>query len=386
MNKKNTALKVLLTFFCGVLLLSVSFFISYKVFSAINEKKAGVEASKTFTPQTSTAEAKTAPAETPKQTEVIISAAGDCTIGTDDNFAYESSLPAMVKKHNNDYSYLFKNVAQIFEKDDLTLVNLETTFTKSNVKIEKSGNVTFHFKGNPEFAKALTLGSIEGVNLANNHIYDYGNQGFKDTVDTLEKEKISYFGEGYNWKTEIKGQKFGFLGYRGFNYDNSTLSNMKKDIETLKAENRIVVVSFHWGEEGSYNYNNSQSTLAHNAIDYGADLVLGHHPHVVQGMEQYKNRFIVYSLGNFCFGGNSNPKDKDTFIAQIKFNFTDNTLTGLGLKAIPCSLSSTVSYNDYCPTVLQGSSGEKLLAKLSSLSPKLGFKLNDTFNDIDIKK
>lgn len=316
-----------------------------------------------------------------KMTEVIISSVGDCTIGTDDNFYKPASLPAMVQNQNNDMSYLFKNVAEIFKNDDITTANLETTFTTSTIKKQKQ----FNFKGDPQLAKSLTLGFIEGVNLSNNHIYDYNQQGFDDTIKALKENNINYFGEGYKWLTTAKGMKFAFLGYQGWGYDTKYLENLKTDIQSLKAQNYIVIINFHWGEESQYTPNSVQKYLAHYSIDNGADLIIGHHPHVVQGIEKYKDRYICYSLANFCFGGNSNPPDKDTFIFQSSFKFTDNELSSIGVKVIPCSISSVSSKNDYSPTPLNDTNKVRFLDKLNKLSINLDKNINDEFYFIDLK-
>ena len=308
-------------------------------------------------------------------TQVLLSAVGDCTIGTDSKFNYETSLPAMVVNNNKDFSYLFKNVHSIFSSDDVTIANLETTFTDSNDREDKQ----FNFKAPAEYAKSLTLGSIEGVNLSNNHIYDYKQKGFEDTKLSLEKEEINYFGEGSKWETKIKDQSFGFLGYRGWSLDKSFLDKVKSDIEALKNNNSVVIINFHWGGENQYYPMDAQKQLAHFAIDNGADIILGHHPHVIQGIEQYKNRIIAYSLGNFCFGGNSNPSDKNTFIFQSDFKFTNNTLDSIGVRVIPCSISSVNYKNDYCPTPLKDDAKVNLLSKLNKLSPNSGFKISDEF-------
>lgn len=315
-----------------------------------------------------------------KNTEVLLSAVGDCTIGTDSKFNYATSLPAMVTNSNKDFSYYFKNVYSIFSKDDVTIANLETTFTDSNDKEEKQ----FNFKATSDFAKSLTLGSIEGVNLSNNHIYDYKEKGFQDTKLALENEKIKYFGEGSKWITKIKGESFGFLGYRGWSTDQSFLDKLKKDILELKKTNSVIVINFHWGNESQYYPIDAQKQLAHFAIDNGADVILGHHPHVIQGIEQYKNRIIAYSLGNFCFGGNSNPTDKNTFIFQSNLKFTNNNLTSIGVRVIPCSISSVEYKNDYCPTPLQGAAKVNLLTNLNKLSQNSGFKISDEFFYVNV--
>lgn len=315
----------------------------------------------------------------PVQTEVLLSSAGDCTIGHDDKFGYSNSLPAVLKKNGNDYSYFFKNVVEIFKKDDITTVNLETTFTNATVKAEKQ----FTFKASPEYAKSLPLGFIEGVNISNNHIYDYLDKGFKDTIAAVKEEGVNYFGEGNKWLTEVNGNKMAFLGYRGFNDDEAFLKKLKGDVTELKNKGYTVVINFHWGEENSYYPNGGQKHVAHYAVDQGADLIIGHHPHVVQGMEKYKNKIIAYSLGNFAFGGNMNPRDKDTFILQTKFIFKDHQLSSYGIKVIPCSIS-TVSYvNDYCPTPLTGDEGQQIIDRLNKLSMNLDFTLKNDFTSVN---
>ncbi|MBU3155716.1 CapA family protein [Clostridium estertheticum] len=315
-------------------------------------------------------------------TEVLLSAVGDCTIGTDSKFNYAISLPAMAQHQNNGFAYYFKNVRSILSKDDVTIANLETTFTDSNDKADKQ----FNFKASSDYAKSLTLGSIEGVNISNNHIYDYKEKGFLDTKNALEKEKINYFGEGSKWTTKIKGQSFGFLGYRGWSLDKRFLDKLKGDISQLKKTNSVVIINFHWGAENAYYPVAAQKDLAHFAIDNGADIILGHHPHVIEGIEQYKNKIIAYSLGNFCFGGNSNPSDKTTFIFQSNLKFVNNNLTSIGVRVIPCSISSVNYTNDYCPTPLASNDKVNLLSNLNRLSDNAGFEISDKFFYINTKK
>ena len=112
-----------------------------------------------------------------------------------------------------------------------------------------------------------------------------------------------------------------------------------------------------------------QKDAAHAAIDAGADLVLGHHPHVLQGIEKYNGRYICYSLGNFCFGGNKNPSDKDTMIFQQTFTFENgNLLDDSNINIIPCSLSSSGKKNDYKPRVLKGSEKDRVMKKIQDMS------------------
>lgn len=324
---------------------------------------------------------KTLPAiSIPAKSEITLSSVGDCTIGSDNKFSYDGTLMQVFNNNNNDYSYFFKNVVGIFKKDDITIANLETTFTNGTEKADKE----FTFKAPPEYAKALTSGSIEGVNIANNHIRDYLEKGLTDTKSSLKAEKINYFGEGEKWITEIKGVKLGFLGYRGFSYDKSFLAILKQDIQDLKNQGCLVIINFHWGDEGSYQPNNTQKYLAHYSIDNGADLIIGHHPHVIEGIERYKDKIICYSLGNFCFGGNKNPGDKDTFIFQSNFKFEDKKLISYGVRVIPCSISSVSYKNDYCPTPMTNNKKVELLNRLNNYSSNLNFKISDNFYYIDV--
>lgn len=378
---------ILLVVSITLLLCSLSFGITYTILSkrAADKEKAQstsankIDANKSEITIDDSKDDKIA-ASKPLEKEILVTSVGDCTIGHDTTFSYSNSLPAVLQKNNDDFSYFFKNVSDIFKNDDITTANLETTFTNSTVKADKQ----FTFKAPAEYAKALTLGSIEGVNISNNHIRDYLEVGFKDTISALKAEKINYFGESYKWNTEVKGIKFGFLGYKGYYYDKSFLNLIKNDIATMKAENRIVIINFHWGDENSYNPNSTQKYIAHFAIDNGADLIIGHHPHVIEGLEQYKGKIICYSLGNFCFGGNVNPSDKDTFILQTKFVFKDDKLASYGVKAIPCSISSVNYINDYRPTPMVDTNKKNLLAKLNSLSINLKFTLSDDFSFIDV--
>jgi poly-gamma-glutamate synthesis protein (capsule biosynthesis protein) len=219
--------------------------------------------------------------------------------------------------------------------------------------------------------------------VSNNHIYDYLDKGFKDTIAAVKAENVNYFGEGTRWITEVNGNKIAFLGYRGFSANEALLKKLNADINELKNSGCTVVINFHWGEENAYYPNDEQKRIAHYAVDQGADLIIGHHPHVIEGIEKYKNKIIAYSLGNFAFGGNMNPNDKDTFILQTKFIFKDNKLSSYGIKAIPCSISSVDYINDYCPTPLKGDRQQQLFDKLNKLSMNLGFTLNNEFAFMD---
>lgn len=297
---------------------------------------------------------------------VTISAIGDCTLGRDSSFGYGDSFDDIFKREKGNYGYFFSNVKAILEKDDLTIANLEGTFTEAVAKAQKK----FRFKGSPSYVNILKAGSVETVNLANNHSHDYLQQGYEDTIKNLKKSQLGYFGYDNRYVTEIKGVKIGMLGYTGFSSNSEIKKQIAKDISYLKQNCNLVIVSFHWGEERKYYPNATQRELAHFAIDSGANLVLGHHPHVLQGIEEYKGACIVYSLGNFCFGGNKNPQDKDTIIYQHTFIFdhSKNLLKDSYREIIPCSISSKSSLNDYKPTVLSGKEKDRVMERLKKYS------------------
>jgi poly-gamma-glutamate synthesis protein (capsule biosynthesis protein) len=312
--------------------------------------------------------------------EITISAAGDCTLGTDTKFSTYGSFQDEVKKSGNDYSHFMKNVAPIFKEDDYTLVNLETTFTNATVKANKGSGTVYHFKGPKEYVNILSSSSIEGVTIDNNHIYDYRQQGLDDTINTLKESKIDYCGKGNKIIKEVKGIKIGILGYSSFGISNEMQANIKNDIATLKNEGcSLVVTYFHWGSELAYEPNEAQRVMARFAIDNGSDMVLGSHPHVIQTIEKYNGKLIAYSLGNFSFGGNSNPQDYRTFIIQGKIKLEDKVIKGIEFKVIPTIISSVDNRNDYVPTPATGESASEIINKLNELSPTLEGKINLEF-------
>lgn len=282
------------------------------------------------------------PAEEPKPIVYTLSFAGDCTLGTE--YASYGSNGSFVQVIGDNYSYPFENVLDIFENDDFTFVNFEGVLSEYNVPAEKK----YRFRAPPAYSKIVTAGNIEAVNLSNNHSYDYGKTGYADTKAALESENITYVETNSTamFTTET-GLKIGL--YAG--QFNINVSDMKEDIALLRSEGaEIVICSFHWGIEGSYRPNGSQKNYAHAAIDAGADIVFGHHPHVLQPIEQYGNGVIYYSLGNFSFGGNRNPTDKDTaIIQQTVIRELDGTVHLGETNPIPCSLTSTDGRNDYRP-------------------------------------
>lgn len=298
---------------------------------------------------------------------ITISAAGDCTLGTDENFDQSRSLNAYYDE--NGPAYFLQSVKPIFEADNLTIVNMEGTLTESTSRMDK----TFAFKGPADYTKILTEGSVEAANLANNHSRDYGEQSYTDTIAALDAAGIVNFGYDRTAVMDVNGVKVGLVGTyelaEGMGCEEEMIANIKA-VEDQGAQ--IVIVSFHWGIERENYPDETQVSLAHSAIDHGADLVLGHHPHVLQGIEVYNGKNIVYSLGNFCFGGNSNPSDKDTMIFQQTFTVQNGELVEDNVtNVIPCSLSSESGRNTYQPTPLEGEEKDRVMAKIEEFSAGL---------------
>lgn len=262
--------------------------------------------------------------------KVVISLAGDVTLG----YRFNNMFKSFEELYGEEKAFQapFENVSDIFRKSDISIINLEGTLTKSNKVRPKE----FNFKGDPKFARCLNEGYIDIVNIANNHIMDFYEPGILDTISVLNDLKILYCGAGKNLEDastprfiEKKGIVFGFLGCAlvGSDYpaqNNSAGTNaynsekITVQIKETKNYSDITVVSCHWGIERNSFPEVTQRNFAHTMINSGADIVFGHHPHVIQGIEKYNSGVIFYSLGNFVFGGNTFPSDRDSFIASVR--------------------------------------------------------------------
>lgn len=308
---------------------------------------------------------------------LTFSVVGDCTLGTDETFDYDTSLNAYYENYGADY--FLQNVKDIFSTDDLTIANFEGTLTDSDEREDK----TFAFKAPASYASILTGGSVEAVNTANNHSHDYGDQSFDDTLAALDDAGIVHFGYDETAVMDVKGIKVGLVGIYEL-YDHLEREQQLKDnIAKVKADGaQLIVVIFHWGNETETVPDSNQTTLGRIAIDEGADLVCGHHPHVLQGIETYKGRNIVYSLGNFCFGGNSSPSDMDTMIYQQTFTIdADGVKKDNVTNIIPCSISSAAydGYNNYQPTPAEGDEATRILGKINERSSWISTAEGSTF-------
>ena len=311
-------------------------------------------------------------AEVSESRTVTVSAVGDCTLGTDESFNTSTSFNAY--EAMNGTSYFFQNVRSILEADDATFANFEGTLTTETARESKE----YAFKGDPSYTQILTDGSIDVVTLANNHSSDYGAKSLTDTEEALDAAGIDYcIGDKIAVK-EVNGIPTAFIGIYVLNDGMAREEQVKQTIAAAKQQGaKLVIVAFHWGTEKAAEPDETQKSLAHTAIDCGADLVVGHHPHVLQAIEYYKGKYIAYSLGNFCFGGNSAPSDLDTMIFQQTFTIEKGEVqAAAAATVVPCSISSTAGYNDYQPTPTEGDASASVIDRLNTMSANYGVTVN----------
>lgn len=312
------------------------------------------------------------PTETPgpEVVTITISAAGDCSLGNHQQQEYYSSFNQAYDSEGG-AEYFLRNVKDIFAADDMTIVNLEGVLTTSE---EAAEGRTYNIKGDPSYAGILTEGSVEAVSMGNNHRLDYGLGGTADTEDALEAEGIVYAYDKNVGIYETKGIRIGFVSVNEVAWGFGSETLVKEGIEKLKEQEAdIIIASCHWGIEKDNYPEAYQLELGKKCIDMGADLVLGHHPHVLQGIEEYNGKLIVHSLANFCFGANRNPEDKDTMIFQQTFTFVDGVKQeNVEASVIPCSVSSVTSRNNFQPTPLEGDEAVRVIGRLNEYSAQLG--------------
>ncbi len=274
------------------------------------------------------------------------------------------------QKVGDNYSWAFEKLYE-YRKADVAMVNLENPLTRSTLK---RPNKQFNFKADPEAVQVLTQGGIDIVTLANNHAMDYEEPGLVETLETLEKAGIHAVGAGRDLQEarrpeiiEVKGQRIAYFGYYDADFHKAEAGvagtnprydqRVAADIQAVRDQVDWVVVNYHWGVELAKYPGDWQTELARFTIDQGADLVVGHHPHVLQGAEIYKGRPIVYSLGNFIFGGNSRT-DYDTAVLKVSLK-ADRKMK---VEFLP------VEVKQYQARVVRGKKGDEILQKLEERS------------------
>ena len=312
----------------------------------------------------------------PDSAAVTILAVGDVMVG--------GSMLATVQAQGPDYP--FARTADVIRKSDIAIGNLEAPFGTKGKPFHKR----FTFLVPPSWAGALSRAGFDVVALANNHILDYGPGPLQHTLKLLDSLGIGHSGAGMNLAqarrpaiVERNGLKVAFLSYSRVHPTQfwatakrpgtapATESQVKADIRQARMKADVVVVSFHWGAELMDTPKGYQRALAHLCIDAGADLVLGHHPHILQGLEIYKGRLIAYSLGNFAFGSRSR-KCTESAMVEVAFRKAGPVKATI----VPLCVDNTKVL--FQPTVISGPEGRKVLAHLAALSGKLGLKFAAT--------
>jgi len=251
-----------------------------------------------------TAEPTTTNAPIPK--EITIAAVGDISLSREVNWQIQQ---------RNDPTFPFQKTVEFLKKVDLTIGNLEGPLIK-DCPLARTG---MKFCGNVENAKGLALAGFDLLNLANNHIANFGSDGIRQTIETLKEHQIGYFGlEKVSYKT-INGSRIALLGFDDI-VRRIDESNLIGKIKKAKRESGLVIVNLHWGVEYQKKPTERQKYLARLAIDSGANLIIGHHPHVLQPIEYYKDKPILYSLGNFVFDQMWSQETRTGAIALITIN------------------------------------------------------------------
>ncbi|SDB32888.1 CapA family protein [Eubacterium oxidoreducens] len=309
----------------------------------------------------------TAPVEEPKVQTITISATGDCTLGRAQIHGYSGSFDDYYDRYGE--TYFFSGVKDIFEADDFTVVNLECVLTTSETGEEKE----FMLKGDPSYTGIMTSSSVEGCSFGNNHNMDYGQQSFDDTINALNEAGLSYAVNDQigTYETD-EGLKIGFVSSSLLSGTQDRVDYLVNGINQLKEDDAdLIIACCHWGVEQEHYANDNQVELAHQLIEEGADVIIGNHPHVLQGIEYYKGKLICYSLGNFSFGGNSNPTDKQDGIFTQTFTYVDGKLdeeAQIDATFIPCTLSGAANYNDFCPQIASGDTKAAILENMAKYS------------------
>lgn len=285
--------------------------------------------------------------------EIVLLATGDVILARSVN-------SQMVRKNN--FLYPFEKTADFLKKADITLINLESPLI-SNCPTTDEGMV---FCGQEKAVNGLVYSGVKIASLANNHMADYEIDGFHQTINLLQQNKIAVTGYGEPAILEVKGKKFGFLGYNDIveRYDlllKPEINLLQNNIKSLKQKVDFVIVAFHWGVEYTSSPSARQKELAYSAIDAGADLIIGNHPHWVQTVEKYQDKFIAYSHGNFIFDQMWSRETREGVIG--KYIFDKN-----GLKAV--NFYPVIIENYSQPRFADKSEAEKILWRFKTNSPQ----------------
>ena len=310
----------------------------------------------------SISEPTTIPTETePQEEHFLLTFVGDCTFGSNPTNYFAGY--GFIKTVGEDYRYPFQNVISYFENDEFTMLNLEGPLTDTGNPVQKKHT----FRGPTAYVSILTENSVEAVTIANNHTLDYGQGGYDSTVATLNAAGVPFVERDAS--TIVTTENGLTIGIYGAVYYLLDVEDMVAEITSLKEQGcDLIIFAPHWGTEGTYQPTAQQIEVGHAAIDAGADIVYGSHPHVLQPIEEYNGGMIYYSLGNFSFGGNGYPQDYDTALLQQEIiRDPDGSVTLGALTIVPVNVSSVSGRNNYQPTPYEAGTGEydRVLEKLN---------------------
>jgi poly-gamma-glutamate capsule biosynthesis protein CapA/YwtB (metallophosphatase superfamily) len=315
-----------------------------------------------------------------KPREILLSFAGDCTFGTVNGDGSGIRFPAVYRRAGQK-DYPFHLIKPWFMSDDLTVVNFECTLTNAVKMADKQ----WHFKGDGQYATIFPAGSVEAVGLSNNHSMDYLEAGFSDTVANFRKAHVPVFYQNVPYVTTLKGIQTVIIGDCTVVGENTTQidgapTRVLNEIKRYKTPRNIVIVVMHWGSELDTAPRPWQQAMGRKFIDAGADAVVGHHPHVLQGMEHYKGKYIAYSLGNFAFGGNSLARNPETVILRLRFRTEGGKTSAAGASIVPCLTTSSqarnpagVLRNNYQPKPIFGKAAARVTALVVQRSRSLKY-------------
>ena len=299
---------------------------------------------------------------------IVMTFGGDVVLGGRESYyGLAEGLPAYAEEKGLDW--FFSGLQSIFSQDDLTIVNLECVLKDDSQDEDLSKQ--WRFRGLTSYAEALTIGGIDMVNVANNHTVDYGQSGYQSTLEAL-KDQVLICGNGINTVTVIHGYAIGFGGCRETTYK-SDPGIIARDIQNLREQGaEFIIYQCHWGTEYEENHNVLQEAMARACQRAGADLVIGHHPHVVQGIDYIEDMPVIYSLGNLMFGGTLRLSTWDGMLVQATIR-PDDAENRISLRLIPVMTSGSAgkNVNDYQPAVARDADALRILQKVQKDTPEL---------------
>lgn len=320
--------------------------------------------------------------EAARQTEtndVVLSFVGDCTFAGFNDSVGEGRFP-YVYEHSGSVTYPFDGVSSVFRMDTASIVNFEGTLTNSSIHPEKE----FYFKGEPAYAQILPLSGVEFANLANNHSTDFFESGLIETADALTDAGVGCFYDDTPCIRKMKdadGKEFELVLLSACSSDverPERIDALAQQVEKYRRDGALIAVSIHWGKELAAEPEQWQVTAAHRLADAGADIITGHHPHVLQGIECYNGTYIAYSLGNFSFGGNTKANNPETGILRACFDDDGGRPKCTGISFIPCLTTSSGSIvNDYRPCFAPEKQAQKIRKMILDRSGRLEYGIKE---------